>query len=314
MKIKLPVHAALWRHPQRQGDYILLKATCKKDNDLVLNFFRAKQEREERNQKEFFVQVVFDLPHRRRTFKQNAAVWKLVTAIFESMEGRLPDEEEKYNMYLDLLEVYADRVPNKINGGTRPVHISESNSVEGARFIDGLLYHLATECNLSYGVQTTVQEVLEEWEAWRGRLETDYADYADREQTKMLTGEEWREKHVYSEASGRGGPIEMAHIVSRGADAADIEMSWNRIALTPEEHAEQHRRGWDEFLRIYPHLRGRVERARRLAGKLEIEFKANRRDIEYRSENLAGVALGNEASEEEGYGDSWAWSELHDTD
>jgi hypothetical protein len=270
MKIKLPAQAALWRHPQRQGDYILLKAICKKDNDLVLDFFRTKKEREERNQKEFFVQAVLDIPLQRRTFKQNSAVWKLVTVIFESMEGRLPDEEEKYNLYLDLLEAYADRVPNKISGGTRPVHISESNSVEGARFIDGLLYHLATEYALSYGVQTTVQEVLEEWEAWRGELETDYADYADREQTKMLTEKEWRERHVYSEASGRGGLIEMAHIVSRGADAADVEMSWNWIALTPEEHAEQHRSGWDKFLRIYPHLRGRVERARRLAGKPEL--------------------------------------------
>jgi hypothetical protein len=55
--------------------------------------------------------------------------------------------------------------------------------------------------------------------------------------------------------------------VSRGADAADIEMSWNWLALLPEKHAEQHRLGWDTFLRMYPHLRGRVARARRLAGK-----------------------------------------------
>jgi hypothetical protein len=158
-----------------------------------------------------------------------------------------------------------------------------------------------------------VQEVLEEWETWRGGLENDYADYADRGQTKMLTEEEWRGKHVYSEASGRGGPIERAHIVSRGADAADIEMSWNWIALTPDEHAEQHRRGWDEFLQIYPHLRGRVDRARKLAGKIALEFKDNRKTIEDRPEDLALAALGDEALEESG-GYSWAWSELHDTD
>ena len=273
MKIRLPARAALWRHPQKMEEYVLLKATCKKDHDLLEKLFSTKKEREERNRREFFLAVTLDLPLQRRTFKQNSSVWKLITAIFESMERRLPDEEEKYNLYLDLLEVYAGRVPNKLNGGTRAVHISESNSWDGARFIDGLLYHLATECELSYGTQTTVQEVLQEWEAWRGGLEADYTDYADREQTKMITEAEWREKHVYSEASGRGGQIVRAHIVSRGADAADIEMPWNWIALTPEEHADQHQRGWDEFLQIYPHLRGRVARARRLAGKLELEYK-----------------------------------------
>jgi hypothetical protein len=297
-KVRLPTQAALWKNPKNNEDYVLLKATSKKNEFLLSQLFSTKKEWELRNKREFFLTVTLELPYQRRTFKQNAAVWKLVTAIFESMEGRLPDEEEKYNMYLDLLEVYADRVPNKISGGTRPVHISESNSLEGSNFIDGLLYHLATECALSYGVQTTVQEVLEEWEAWRGGLETDYTDYTDREQTKMLTEEEWREKHVYSEASGRGGPIERAHIVSRGADAADIEMSWNWIALTPDEHAEQHRRGWDEFLRIYPHLRGRVERARRLAGKMELEFKRSQKAIEYQTKNLALAAL------EEDSGDS----------
>jgi hypothetical protein len=270
-KIRLPAHAALWKHPQKKEDYVVLKAACEKDNGLFLGLFSTKKEWEERNGREFFLTVTLEIPRQRRTFKQNAAVWKLVTVIFESMEGRLPCEEEKYNTYLDLLEVYADRVPNKFKGGTRAVHISEANSLEGGRFIDGLLCHIATECGLSCGAQTTVQEVLQEWEEWRGKMETDFTDYADSEQTKMLTESEWQEKHVYSEASGRGGQIERAHIVSRVADPADIEMSWNWIALTREEHAEQHRRGWDGFLQIYPHLRGRVERARRLAGKLELK-------------------------------------------
>jgi hypothetical protein len=265
MKIRLPVHAALWKHPEKQGEYILLKATCKKDNELFLRFFRTKTDREERNKKEFIVQAAFDLPCQKRTFKQNAAVWVLVTAIFESMDGRLPTEEEKYNLYLDLLEVYADRVPNQLNGQTRPVHISEANSLEGSRFIDALLQHLAAECDLSTDSQATVQSVLQEWEAWRGGLEKDHTDYADMEGTQMLSEKEWRKTHIYSEASGRGGIIQRAHIVSRGSDAADIEASWNWLALLPEEHEQQHRIGWEGFLQIYPHLIGRFRRARRLA-------------------------------------------------
>jgi hypothetical protein len=186
------------------------------------------------------------------------------------MDGRLPTEEEKYNLYLDLLEVYAERVPNRLNGQTRPIHISEANSLEGSRFIDALLQHLASECDLSTDLQATVQEVLQEWEAWRGGLERDHSDYADAEGEQMISEEEWRKTHIYSEASGRGGTIQRAHIVSRGSDTADIEASWNWLALTPEEHEAQHQQGWDEFLRIYPHLKGRVERARRLAQKGQV--------------------------------------------
>jgi hypothetical protein len=270
MKVRLPVRAAMGKYPGKEGDYVLLKAACKKDNDLLFRLFQKKKEWEDRNGRDFFLTATLDLPYQRRTFRQNAAVWVLVTAIFESMDGRLPTEEEKYNLYLDLLEVYADRVPNRLNGQTRPIHISEANSLEGSRFIDALLQHLAADCDLSTDLQSTAQSVVCEWEAWRGGLEKDHTDYADMEGTRMLTGEEWRKTHSYSEASGRGGIIQRAHIVSRGSDAANIEASWNWLALTPDEHEAQHRRGWDEFLRIYPHLKGRVDRARRLAEKREL--------------------------------------------
>jgi hypothetical protein len=101
----------------------------------------------------------------------------------------------------------------------------------------------------------------------------------------MLTHAEWVKAHPYSEASGRGGQIVRAHIVSRGADAPDIEKSWNWMALLWEEHEEQHRIGWDKFLQIYSHLRGRVERARRMAGKLDLKTLPKTR------QNLALEAL-----------------------
>jgi hypothetical protein len=69
-------------------------------------------------------------------------------------------------------------------------------------------------------------------------------------------------------------------------------MSWNWIALTPEEHADQHQRGWDGFLQIYPHLCGRVERARRLAGKLELEYKRDDAPKSMNTTDLAMDALG----------------------
>ncbi|GHT52946.1 hypothetical protein FACS1894106_2790 [Spirochaetia bacterium] len=264
MKIKLPAHAALYK------GYIVLKEVNNQGKALIEKFFSTKNRRDGYNGKDFIVQVELDLPYQKRTFKQNSSVWILVTAIFQSMEGRLPDEEEKYGLYLDLLEQYAEKVSNRF-GGMRPVHISESNSYEGARFIDGLLYHLATLCDLDTDTQSDVVSVLQDWENWRGNLEADPLDYADLACTRLLTEEEWREKHRVSEASGSSGDIVRAHIVSRGADHPDIEMAWNWLALLHDEHMDQHQKGWDEFLRIYPHLKGKVDRARRLAGKLELK-------------------------------------------
>jgi hypothetical protein len=272
--------------------FIMLKATCQRDFDLAISLFRKKHEWEQRNMKEFTLLARLELNYQKRTHKQLASVFALVTAIFESMEGRKPTEEEKYSLYDDLLEVYADRVPCRFKkNATRPVRISEANSIEGARFIDGLIYHLATECNLDYGTQSTVADILWQWESYRGTLDVDPLDYTDIGCTELMPVEVWRERHPYSEASGRTGDIVRAHIVSRGSDTADIEKTWNWIALLHEEHMQQHQIGWDAFLQIYPHLRGRVDRARNLAGKLELEFKREQRAIEYKPDSLAVQAL-----------------------
>jgi hypothetical protein len=266
MKIRLPLHAALHK------GYIVLKEVNENGRILIERLFAKKKEFEERNNKEYYLQVELDLRYQKRTYKQNSTVWALVTVIFISMENQPPDNEEAYALYLDLLEQYADKVPNRF-GGLRPVHISESNSAEGARFIDGLLYHLTTMCDLNMDTQASVIDVMQQWEEWRGSLENDPVDYEDLDCTRLLTEEVWREKHRVSEASGRGGQIVRAHIVSRGADAPDIEKAWNWIALLWDEHQQQHDIGWDNFLQIYPHLRGRVNRARQLAGKVDLESK-----------------------------------------
>jgi hypothetical protein len=285
MKIKIPVHAATHK------GYVLLKEVDKNGKILIDRLFAKKREFEERNNKEYYLWAELDLRYQKRTFKQNSSVWKLIECIWFSMEKEPPTEEEKYALYLDLLETYADKIKNRITGGLRPVHVSESNSLEGAKFIDGLLYHLSTMCNLEYDAQSQVIDVLQEWEEWRGTLEIDPMDYSDHECTQLLTETEWRQKHTVSEASGQGGDIVRAHIVSRGADSPDIEKAWNWVALLNEEHMQQHQIGWDGFLQIYPHLRGRAERARKLAGKMELEFKSIQKGIQHKPENLAMEAL-----------------------
>ena len=248
-------------HGKLNGNAITLRVCDAKDLKLIARLFKSKTERETLSGREILLKCEIDAQFQKRSYKQLNAVWKLITVIFESMEGRKPTESERYDLYLDLLDVYADKTPNRLkNDELRPVRISEANTVAAARFIDGLLYHLAAECTLSYDLQADVRSVLYEREIWRGKQKTDFAD--------TMSLEEWRKRAIYSEASGTGGTVDCHHIVSRGSAPQFANCAWNALALTREEHEFFHRHGWDAFLDKYPHLRGKVERAFTLAGQL----------------------------------------------
>lgn len=248
------------------NDKIILKPTDEKDYQFVYKLFKSKTEREKRSNKEILLKCDIDAEFQKRSFKQLKAVWKLVTVIFQndSENHRLPTDYEKYDLYLDLLGLYADKVPNRYTGQLRDIHISEANTMAAAHFIDGLLFHIATQCNLPMDLQATVRDVLYEWEIWRGKQEIDIND--------ERTIEEMRKFVVYSEASGdRCNNLHFHHIVSRGACPAAIDKAWNIVALTQDEHNfffHQQCKNYDEFLEVYPHLRGKIEKAQRKCNEL----------------------------------------------
>lgn len=142
MKVTSFFHGALINNK------VVLKVNDDKDLFNLQKLFKSKSERENRSNKEILLKCEIDAEFQHRSFKQLRAVWKLIEVIFESENGRLPVEEEKYELYLDLLELYADKIPNRYNKQLRTIHISESNTVAASHFLEGLLYHLANMCNL----------------------------------------------------------------------------------------------------------------------------------------------------------------------
>lgn len=253
--------SAFFRGVLYKNQVVLLPAD-EKDLPAVRKLFAGKKSREKRSGREILLKCEIDAAFQRRTFRQLSAAWKLVTVIFESMENRRPTEEEKYGLYLDLMEIYADKVPSKIRSNVlRPVHISESNTMAAARFIDGLLFHLASECELGTDLQADVRTVLYEWEIWRGKQEEDFKD--------TYSGKVWTKTAVYSEASGRSGNVECHHIISRGSAPQFAGCGWNMLALTHDEHMFWHKAGKNAFLEKYPHLRGKIERAERKSARIE---------------------------------------------
>lgn len=248
-------------HAIQQNDKVFLKVNDPKDLTLINKLFKSKTERENRTHKEILVKCELDAAFQHRTFKQLSAVWKLVEVIFESENNRKPLEQEKYELYLDLLELYADKIPNRYNNQLRVIHISEANTMAGAHFISGLLFHLNTMCNLTTDLESDVRQVLYAWEIWRGKEEHDFSD--------DISVKELRERIRFSEASGRY-PVEFHHIISRGACPNAIDKAWNLIALTDYEHKEFHDMGIDNFLKKYPHLQNRFDRAAKKCRELDI--------------------------------------------
>lgn len=255
-------------HGVLKDNIILLKVNDPKDLYNIRRMFKSKKEREDRSQKEILLKCEIDAAFQKRSFKQLAAVWKLIEVIFESENERLPLEEEKYDLYLDLLTLYADKVPNRYNNQLRDIHISEANTVAGSHFIEGLLYHLSTLCDLTQDQDSTVRNILYQWEIWRGKQENDIND--------ERTINDIRQYVKFSEASGRGGVLHLHHIVTRGSCPAAIDKAWNIMVLTEDEHNFFHQqcKNWDEFLEVYPHLRGKVEKAYEKAAKLMQEVHA----------------------------------------
>lgn len=256
MKITAFFHGIL------KNDLVILKINDYKDLDNLKKLFKSKTDRENRSKKEILLKCEIDAAFQKSSFKQKAAVFKLVEVIFEAENERKPLEDEKYNLYLDLLELYADKIPNRYNNQLRSIHISEANTVAGSHFIEGLLYHLATMCHLTMDLESTVRSVLYDWEISRGKVPEDIND--------SRTINDIREYVKFSEASGRGGVLHLHHIVSRGACPAAIDKAWNIMVLTEDEHNFYHQqcKTWDEFLEVYPHLRGKVEKAQKKAALL----------------------------------------------
>lgn len=204
-----------------------------------------------------------------KTYDQLKAAWALIDLIFQSMYFRRPISAERQQMYAELLEEFAPRKPSLLHQGQdEPKTFSEMSKQELSSFIQSLISFLAESCDLNQKDQMMVKDIFLEWQSYKSSMDKDPDDYD--ENGELLDMATWRERHTVSFASGIGGDLDLAHIVSRGADTVHRDCCWNVMLLTHEEHMMQHAKGWNEFLKIYPHLRGRVERARHIAGKLAL--------------------------------------------
>lgn len=204
-----------------------------------------------------------------KTYEQVKTAWALMNILFIYLNHRKPTEEELEQFYQELLERYGEERDSLLEHGKKfKVSISKMDKRQMSMFIQNLVTLIGAGIGLSDADMIDVKELYQEWQMYLSSLKEDWLDFD--EHGNMIPIPEWKKYHTVSFATGAGGNLDVAHIVSKGSDEIHRDCCWNVMMLTREEHQLQHQIGWDEFLKIYPHLRGRVNRAREIAHKIEI--------------------------------------------
>lgn len=213
----------------------------------------------------YYIELSQVLPS--RTYSQVKTIHALVKLIWKVLnpdQKRNPTKHEHDDMYIACKMQFADKKKSPLDKDQFiPVSLRDCDVDSACRFIQNLMNLITDSCDLNTGEQMEVRELFHKWTAWRSGLEYDPLD--------DCTEAEWRATRKFSDASGKpfvDGRPELCHIVPRGADKAHEKCAWNWLALTHEEHMLQHD-SWGKFLDKYPHLEGRVRRARGMAGKLD---------------------------------------------
>lgn len=230
--------------------YILRPVT--KADQVLLNTFA---------QSEGYIEARLRSTRKSHSYNQVKTVWALVSCIYESMNGSKPTASDARQTYEDLLEVFAEKRPSRLHPEELvPIHLSSMNIGQASRFIQALMNILSQSCDLDIKMGTQVNELFIQWQEHQNSLKDDPNDY-DKDGS-LLSLEDFRLTHLVSLASGLGGELDMAHIISRSEAPELSGYAWNVMMLKREEHRKQHEVGWEEFIKIFPHIKGRVERAR----------------------------------------------------
>lgn len=215
------------------------------------------------------VKMTAQVNRARKSFEQVKAVFALIEIIFQTDHGRKPTEHEKALYYSWLLNEYGEREMVSVSG-SEPSHqvvsLSSMSREQASRFISALIAHVCERCDIPEHLAVEVSTLIESFVSFKGMMDVDSTDM-DASGEYVSVGR-WCELNNYSHASGSTGSLEIAHIVSKGTAPQFRDCVWNFLRLTHDEHMEQHKKGWDYMFNLYPHIKGRVQRAREMAGKL----------------------------------------------
>ena len=208
----------------------------------------------------------------RRTLTQNSTLRGIERFIFIAENGYEPTKDDLYWIHEGILEKYSTWNINPRTGISTPKRTSDPSmsTTEMAKIIDGALNSLAVmdiPKEVLDSIGHDMKTLWESWYAWRYTQERDPLFDAENE----VGWEKYQELHPVCELCSLPGtdfdPLERMHIVSAGASKGIYEKPWNWLRAHHSHHALQHNEGWEIIEKSYPHIKGKIRRARLMEGE-----------------------------------------------
>jgi len=193
--------------------------------------------------------------------------------------GHKPTEEDMWWHIEDAIDRYAPEKEHPITKKYTKVRPGDPRLTtrEMSMMIEGVLNELAQMDIPDFvlnSIGPDMKKLWESWYTWRYNEVEEDPLFLDE---SNMDWEEYCEAHPVCELSGTPGteqdPLERMHIVSGGSDLADYEKPWNWIRAKHSIHRWQHNNGWTPILKAYPHVKGKIMRARNLAKKKGLEVE-----------------------------------------
>lgn len=215
-----------------------------------------------------------------RTAAQNDTLRGIERFIAYALIGEKPSDDEVDEVHEAVVEAVMPEVLNKFDGKMHRKRTSDATVPELSRCIEYGLNWLATT-DIPDSIVTAMgfgmKKLWEQWYAWRYSRETDPL-YDDE---LLMKWEDYCEVHPVCELCAQpdldGDPLERMHIVSGGSNIAAYEFPWNWLRAHHSHHAHQHQQGWENITKEFPHIAGKIRRARTMA-------EGVRRDADDRNE------------------------------
>lgn len=246
-----------------QSGYLFLPATP--SDKMVMNQFCYETGTE-------YVTIEIKKSKADKTYDQLKALFALIPIAWElDHNGARPTELERGKQYDSFIAAFADKETSTIDPALEiPVTASRMSIGQMSRFIQSICNYCMEKMGQAPDsfIVTECAQVFEEFTRYKNSLEVDPTDLDS--DGNYLNIDEWVSKHPASMADGDMQAVETCHIISKGSRPEFRYCVWNLMRLTHYQHiCIQHAKGWDELFRMFPYLKGRKNRAERLAAEYD---------------------------------------------
>lgn len=204
-----------------------------------------------------------------RTKAQNDTLRGVERFIASAYLGEKPSEDDVDEIHEAIIEAVMPEISNKFNGSKYHKRTSDATVLELARCIEYGLNWLATLDIPDIIVTSMGHGMKKLWQSWYEWRYTQESDPLLEDETEMKW-DDYCDVHPVCELCGilgtEGDPLERMHIVSSGSNISSYEYPWNWIRAHNSHHVPvQHQHGWDSITDEFPHIAGKLKRARIMA-------------------------------------------------